>query len=197
MQEAKKIMAELMVGESPPMLADLPSELLAKILSHLDARSILHLRTTSRRLRAQCSDPFNWAALSWKVTNNHVRDVDGLLLGLSLSRGVLRDLTVYGRRQLRLPQFLEQVVACANLQSVSLIDVAEGFTDGQVLRLLDLPALRHLSLNMSTQLPLTVAITQRQHCQLQSLTFNPEGNIRAHVSAWSAGGYTPPILRVV
>ena len=175
-------------------LEDLPNELLLMVLSYLDPRSLLCVRAVrSRRLRELASDYANWSTISWTAAN-HVKDVKGLVLGLTVSKGALKKLSVEGWH-FKLSRFLKQTLACNLLWSISLTDVA--FTAEDIVKLLSLPSLTHLCLINSIDLSIFKVICAnsvylKQLCLRVPLIF-----FARFADVWSTGNYFPPSLQIL
>lgn len=176
------------------LLEDLPNEVLLMILSYLDPRSLLCLRAVrSKRLKELANDHTNWSTISWTAAC-HKKDVKGLILGLTLSKGALRKLSVEGWH-FKLSQFLRKTLTCNGLWSISLTDVA--FTEEDMIRLLSLPSLTHLCLRNSIDLSLFKVISAnsvylKHLCLRVPLIF-----FANFVHAWSVGDYLPPSLQIL
>ena len=122
-----------------PHLLRLPNEMLVRLVSYLDARSVLCLRLTCQRLHMVASDPINWSTVSWEA---NFGDAAGLEVALKLARDVLKHVSVCGWRS-PMSDCIDQLARCCHLRSVSLSGVA--YTEKQLLDILSLPSLTVVS----------------------------------------------------
>lgn len=179
-------------------LMDLPNEVLVQILSHMDARSILYLRTLCRRLWALTSDSINWSTISWK-SNNRFKDADGLKLALKMSRGVLKEFCHdYNNR---LYKCIDDITACHSLQSVSLENKMicsesrkVGYTSKEMRKLVSLPHLTYLHLGEIRPLLFKVLVENGRHLKTLSIGMRQAFSM---IYWWSYyAKCVPPDLRV-
>ena len=178
-------------------LVELPNEVLVQILSHLDARTVLHLRTLCYRLWVLASDPIIWSTILWR-SSNHVDDADGLKLALKLSKGVLKEL----RHDYcnRLYKCIDCVASCCSLESVSLVSGASSvcYTKKEMLKLLGLPCLTYLHVeNITAPLFEVIIANGRQLKTLSVYVMSNLLNFPELGKLWSNAGYLPPDLRVL
>lgn len=181
-----------------PKLTDLPNEVLVQILSHLGARSVLHLRATCCRLHTLTSDPVNWSTILWRP-NNNVKDVHGLKSALRLSKWVVKSLSLncHGPH-FRLSKCIDQIITCRCLRSISLVKVV--YTEKQIVKLLDLPELTYLHLD-GIKGPFLKTVAQTGH-QLKTLSLRTtcglDCNLECYgyIQEWCDLGYTPPDMRI-
>lgn len=177
-----------------PKLTDLPNELFIHIFTYLDARSVLYLSTTCKRLHALTSDPINWSSILWRA-NNRIDDIDGLKLALRLSKGVLKHLSVFCCSGWHLSKCIDQILSCRYVRSISLRVMSR--TENQVVKLLSLPGLTYLHLD-EVSVSLLKSIVRVGH-QLKTLSLSlslQDSSIYHHTNVWSKAGYIPPDLRI-
>lgn len=177
---------------------DLPNEVLVHILSYLDIHSALHLRMVCRRLRIVTNDPINWSSISWRASNR-IKDEDGLKLALRLSKGVLKHLSLSSlNSSIHMSKYMSQIQSSHCLQSISLRGVA--YTDGQLVKLLLMPALTYLELDKLFTPDIFHLIASVSDCQLKTLSLysytRSYTDFYRLVEVWSSKGFLPPDLRI-
>ena len=193
----KSTVLDLPSNNTSVKLVELPNEVLVQILSHLDARTVLHLRTLCYRLWVLASDPIIWSTILWR-SSNHVDDADGLKLALKLSKGVLKELRHDYCNCLY--KCIDCVASCCSLESVSLVSGASSvcYTEKEMLKLLGLPCLTYLHVeNITAPLFEVIIANGRQLKTLSVDVLSHWLNLHELGKLWSNAGYLPPDLRVL